>query len=207
MHQREGVYVNPGGFIYAIGAEGSPHIKIGKTTGPVVKRLAALQVGYPARLHIRTAVPVEQDLGRIEKAIHRFLATDRQQGEWFAVQVDQDQLEALIVRAVQWLAAQDARPGARKESIPGLAQRIQALRMKRGLSVQELAKRVEISRQQLHMIETNKTLDPGALTVLRIADALGVRTDYLLKGKRKTRRLTDDVEHIPTLPGMALETV
>jgi DNA-binding XRE family transcriptional regulator len=186
------------GFIYAIGAEGEPSVKIGKTARPVAKRLAALQVGYSARLQIRASVPVEQDLSRIEKAIHRFLDSDRQQGEWFAVQVDQGQLEALIVRAVQWLAAEAAHKGPQKESIPGLAQRIQELRTKRGLSVQELARRGGISRQQLHMIETNKTPDPGALTVLRIAEALGVSTDYLLKGKRKTRRLTDDVELEPT---------
>jgi transcriptional regulator with XRE-family HTH domain len=79
-----------------------------------------------------------------------------------------------------------------------LGDRIRAMRERYGMPASVLAKRVEISRQQLHMIETNKTIDPGALTVLRIAEALGVSTDYLLKGKRKTRRLTDDVEHFPT---------
>jgi transcriptional regulator with XRE-family HTH domain len=80
-----------------------------------------------------------------------------------------------------------------------LGDRIRAMRERYGMPASVLAKRVGISRQQLHMIEGNKTLDPGALTVLRIADALGVSTDYLLKGKRKTRRLTDDVESEPAL--------
>jgi transcriptional regulator with XRE-family HTH domain len=79
-----------------------------------------------------------------------------------------------------------------------LGDRIRAMRERYGMPATVLAERGGISRQQLHMIETNKTPDPGALTVLRIADALGVSTDYLLKGKRKTRRLTDDVELLPT---------
>ena len=195
------------GFIYAIGAEGEPSVKIGKTARSVAKRLAALQIGHPAPLQVLASVPVDQDLSRIEKAIHRFLEADRQQGEWFAAPVGQGQLEALIARAVQWLATEEASKAPRKEFIPGLAQRIQELRTKRGMPAAVLAKWVGISRQQLHAIETNETANPGALTVLRIAAALGVSTDYLLKGKRKTRRLTDDVERVPTLPGMAWETV
>ena len=88
-----------------------------------------------------------------------------------------------------------------------LGDRIRAMRKRYGMPATVLAERGGISRQQLHMIETNKTPDPGALTVLQIAEALGVSTDYLLKGKRKTRRLTDDVELEPTMPVMAVETV
>src|SRR5262245_54825052 len=75
-----------------------------------------------------------------------------------------------------------------------LGERIRAVRERYGMPAATLAKRVGISRQQLHMIETNQTKDPGALTVLGIAEQLGVSTDYLLKGKRKTRRLLEDVE-------------
>jgi transcriptional regulator with XRE-family HTH domain len=60
-----------------------------------------------------------------------------------------------------------------------------------------LAKRVELSRQQLYSIESNETENPGALTVLAIAEALGVSTDYLLKGTRKTRRLVDELDPVP----------
>jgi transcriptional regulator with XRE-family HTH domain len=88
-----------------------------------------------------------------------------------------------------------------------LGDRIKAMRKRYGMPAAVLADRVGISRQQLYFIERNKTLDPGALTVLRIAEELGVSTDYLLKGTRKVRRLTDDVELLPTLPGMAWETV
>ena len=78
-----------------------------------------------------------------------------------------------------------------------LGDRIRKQRERYGMPAATLAKRVDISRQQLHAIESNETTNPGALTVLRIAEALGVSTDYLLKGTRKTRRLTDDVESMP----------
>src|SRR5262245_18371993 len=75
-----------------------------------------------------------------------------------------------------------------------LGDRIRKVRKRYGMPAAVLAKRVEISRQQLYMIEHNETENPGALTVLRIADAVRVSTDYLLKGKRKTRPLLEGVE-------------
>jgi transcriptional regulator with XRE-family HTH domain len=75
-----------------------------------------------------------------------------------------------------------------------LGDRIRAMRDRYGMPAAVLAKRVGISRQQLYMIEGNETTNPGAQTVLQIAEALGVSTDYLLKGKRKIKRLTADVE-------------
>jgi transcriptional regulator with XRE-family HTH domain len=74
-----------------------------------------------------------------------------------------------------------------------LGDRIKALRERYGMPAAVLAKRVGITRQQIYFIESNKTRDPGALTVLRIAEELGVSTDYLLKGKRKSKRVTADV--------------
>jgi transcriptional regulator with XRE-family HTH domain len=75
-----------------------------------------------------------------------------------------------------------------------LGDRIRKVRERYGMPVSVLAKRVGISRQQMYMIEAHKTEDPGALTVLRIADVLGVSTDYLLRGQRKTPRLLADIE-------------
>jgi transcriptional regulator with XRE-family HTH domain len=69
-----------------------------------------------------------------------------------------------------------------------LGDRIRATRERYGMPAAELARRVGISRNQLYMIESNKTPDPGALTVMAIAEVLGVSTDFLLKGRRRTRR-------------------
>jgi transcriptional regulator with XRE-family HTH domain len=48
------------------------------------------------------------------------------------------------------------------------------------MSQVELAKRAQISRQMLYLIESNKAPDPGVLKILAIADVLGVSTDDLL---------------------------
>jgi|RhiMetdeSRZDD1v2_1073273.scaffolds.fasta_scaffold553667_3 transcriptional regulator with XRE-family HTH domain len=68
-----------------------------------------------------------------------------------------------------------------------LGDRIRALRERYGVPAAELARRVDITRQQLYMIETGKTTDPGVGTIVRIADHFGVTTDFLLKGRRKVR--------------------
>jgi transcriptional regulator with XRE-family HTH domain len=77
-----------------------------------------------------------------------------------------------------------------------LGDRIRAVRKRYGMPAAELARRVEITRQQLYMIESGKTPDPGALTVMRISDALGVTTDFLLKGRRKARRTEEEQAHV-----------
>jgi transcriptional regulator with XRE-family HTH domain len=64
-----------------------------------------------------------------------------------------------------------------------LGDRIRKAREAYGMSAAKLAERVGISRQQLYMIESSKTADPGALTVTAMAEVLGVSTDTLLRGK------------------------
>jgi Meiotically up-regulated gene 113 len=97
-----------GGFIYAIGAGGTSSVKIGSTVTSAEKRCAQLQIGHPLPLHVLAAVPVSADLRRIEHQIHAFLEAERQQGEWFTLALDTVQLEALIVRAIQYLADKEA---------------------------------------------------------------------------------------------------
>ena len=78
-----------------------------------------------------------------------------------------------------------------------LGDRVRHTRARYGMAAAELARRVGISRNQLYMIESNKTPDPGALTVLAIAEVLGVSTDFLLTGKRTTRRSKLEEEDTP----------
>ena len=80
-----------------------------------------------------------------------------------------------------------------------LGDRVRKTREHYGMPAAELARRVDISRNQLYMIESNKTPDPGALTVVAIAEVLGVSTDFLLTGKRMTRRSKLE-EDDPTTP-------
>ena len=80
-----------------------------------------------------------------------------------------------------------------------LGDRVRQARERYGMPAAELARRAGISRNQLYMIETNKAPDPGVLTIMAIADVLGVTTDFLIKGRRKTRRKADDDEREPVL--------
>jgi len=79
-----------------------------------------------------------------------------------------------------------------------LGDRIRKARRRCGLSGAELARRIDIQRQHLHAIETNKTLDPGVLLIERVADVLDVSADYLLSGRLVPRRpLAELDEKIP----------
>jgi len=61
-----------------------------------------------------------------------------------------------------------------------LGDRIRKTREGCGMSAKFLAGKAEITRQQLYMIENNKTPDPGVLTIQAIADVLRVSVDALL---------------------------
>jgi ribosome-binding protein aMBF1 (putative translation factor) len=172
--------MSTGGFIYAIGSEGIASVKIGKTTGPVAKRLTALQIGHPAPLTVRASVSVTHDLSRIEKAIHRFLEADRQRGEWFAVEVDQEQLEALIVRAVQWLAEEEISTPTKNCAMMSLGQRVRKARRNKDLLQTDLATQAGVSVMTISRLEQGDAKQVYAHTVREVARALGVSADYLL---------------------------
>ena len=89
-----------------------------------------------------------------------------------------------------------------------LGDRIRGLRDRVGMPGAKLARRVHVTRQQLYMIETHKTLDPGILTIEAIADEFGVTTDYLLKGTPKYPKHRGALgDSAPTMPGMVTQTV
>jgi transcriptional regulator with XRE-family HTH domain len=62
-----------------------------------------------------------------------------------------------------------------------LSRRVRALRYARGWAREELAKRAKISRSALHQIERGHTREPQAGTLKRVATALGVSVEVLLK--------------------------
>ena len=62
-----------------------------------------------------------------------------------------------------------------------LGERISALRRARGLSQAELARRLGVSASAMGMYEQGRR-EPSAQTLVTIAQALGVTTDYLLTG-------------------------
>jgi XRE family transcriptional regulator of biofilm formation len=80
--------------------------------------------------------------------------------------------------------------------IPQLGKRIQALRERRGLTVQELADRAGTTYQSIWRIERGAQLDPSVALTRGIARALGVGVDHLVNmfGKNED----DDTELKPT---------
>jgi transcriptional regulator with XRE-family HTH domain len=69
-----------------------------------------------------------------------------------------------------------------------LGDRIRKARRRCGLSGAELARRIDVARQHLHAVETNRIGDPGVLLVERVAEVLNVSADYLLSGRLEPRR-------------------
>jgi len=76
-----------------------------------------------------------------------------------------------------------------------MGDRIRGARARKRLNQAELARMVGISANAMNAIEADE-VDPRASRILRIAQILGVSTDYLFgySVKRKTRPLLEGVE-------------
>jgi transcriptional regulator with XRE-family HTH domain len=85
-----------------------------------------------------------------------------------------------------------------------LGDRIRKARRRCGLSGAELARLIGVPRQHLYAVETNRTKDPGALLIERIADVLDVSADYLLSGRLEPRRPLAELDESHRLAAAAL---
>jgi len=65
-----------------------------------------------------------------------------------------------------------------------LAENIRRLRKKKGLSQEKLARLADISNNTLIKIEQEVAKEPTITTVTKIASALGVSIDELVKGNK-----------------------
>ncbi|WP_243111222.1 helix-turn-helix domain-containing protein [Acutalibacter sp. 1XD8-33] len=75
-------------------------------------------------------------------------------------------------------------------NIMEMADRIQSLRKARGLSQEELAERLGISRQAVSKWESGQSM-PELDKVTALSDCFGVTTDYLLKGVEPEKQEAD----------------
>jgi DNA-binding XRE family transcriptional regulator len=180
-----------GGTIYAIGAQGTPLVKIGSTSTAVTTRLAQLQTGQPFPLHLIAAVSVETDVARIEHQIHLFLQAEQRRGEWFEIMIDTPQLEALILRTVQCierqkqleleLSQQTSHPHNPRigmnphadtpEKLCGT--RIRTLRQQQQMTLEEVGMKAGFTKQQIGRVEAGNINAP-LNTLVRIAAALNL---------------------------------
>ncbi|HMV07489.1 MAG TPA: helix-turn-helix transcriptional regulator [Cyclobacteriaceae bacterium] len=81
-----------------------------------------------------------------------------------------------------------------------LGKRIQSLRTDRGISMNELAKRVKVSHVQISNYESDAQ-SPTSAVLLNIANELETTADFLLKGS-PTDELTAYFEKVKTLSGV-----
>jgi transcriptional regulator with XRE-family HTH domain len=59
-------------------------------------------------------------------------------------------------------------------------ERLRALRKRRGLSAEKIARRADVSLRHLHRLEAGQRPNTAALTLTRVALALGTTVEYLL---------------------------
>lgn len=68
-----------------------------------------------------------------------------------------------------------------------LGEKIQGLRKSKGMSQEELAEKLEVSRQSISKWELNDSV-PDISKIILLSDYFGVSTDYLLKDSEKGNR-------------------
>lgn len=70
------------GCIYVVRAHGQ--YKIGRTSGPVWKRLTALQTGSPGKITLVCEMPAPEPQ-KVERRLHERFASQHTRGEWYAL--------------------------------------------------------------------------------------------------------------------------
>ncbi len=83
-----------------------------------------------------------------------------------------------------------------------LADKIIKLRKKNGMSQEELAERINVSRQAVSKWESAQTI-PDLEKILRLGRIFGVTTDYLLKDEIEDEELTNDSD--PAIKKISVE--
>ena len=77
-----------------------------------------------------------------------------------------------------------------------LADKIMNLRKKKGWSQEELAEKIQVSRQAVSKWEGAQAV-PDLEKILMLSKLFGVTTDYLLKDEMEDEEFTDDADHAP----------
>ena len=83
-----------------------------------------------------------------------------------------------------------------------LADRIQQLRKRKGISQEELADRIGVSRQAVSKWESGQT-SPDLEKIVLLSDYFEVSTDYLLKGASSETASSAQVSLVQTQPAQA----
>ena len=85
-----------------------------------------------------------------------------------------------------------------------LADKIIRLRKKNGWSQEELADKMNVSRQAVSKWESAQTI-PDLERILQLSQLFGVTTDYLLKDEIENEELTGDASSNTTVKRISIE--
>ena len=88
------------GRIYAVAKDGTQCVKIGYTRRDIHRRFQALQYQYRVALSLLATVYVPEHVSRIERAIHKRLASSHIEGEWFSIEMSESTLRCLVQDAM-----------------------------------------------------------------------------------------------------------
>lgn len=78
--------------------------------------------------------------------------------------------------------------------MPKIGEKIKQLRLERGLTQMELAKKSGLHRVGLAKIETGQRKTPDLMTCRNLAQALGVDIAFLLEGQMNAKKWNEEVE-------------
>jgi transcriptional regulator with XRE-family HTH domain len=70
-----------------------------------------------------------------------------------------------------------------EKHLPSIAQNIRRYRLQKGLSMDRLSKLANVAFHTITKIESGNTPNPTISTIKKIADALGVKIDNLVREK------------------------
>jgi hypothetical protein len=107
------------GWIYAVQEGVTPLIKIGCTTYPLAHRLRQLEYQFHIQCSVVGAVSVPDKLFTVEKRIHRLLAAEHIEGEWFYLHMDQKLLASLVQQVCLRLSQEDCSWALGYAGLPG----------------------------------------------------------------------------------------
>jgi hypothetical protein len=91
------------GWLYAIREERTPLVKIGGTRTGTRTRLAQLTSQLGVDLVLVGVVHVSGLVWEAERAVHRFLAAQRIEREWFYLPMNQAIFEDIVAQACPWI--------------------------------------------------------------------------------------------------------
>jgi hypothetical protein len=166
------------GYVYAIGMEGSPLIKIGWARSPE-KRLAQLQTGQPYQLELLYQLLTEQPR-RVEGCLHRMLG-DRYRGEWF--ERPERALPEVFLEAAEHARSRVylKRPRRRSSLSPyDYSERVKRALGYRNRAVSDASQAIGLSVHGLMPLVNGMVSDPKAGVLRALAVELDVSADYLM---------------------------